>query len=257
MSTLEQFQRQTSDALRQGDAHRPDAVAGAEAGQRPARFDIYRNNRAVSLVDNLRATYPAVHQLVGEEFFSAAARAFIDAHPPKGPVMAEYGAALGEFLTALPGSQSIPYIGDVARIDWARNESYHAADAPILDLQTLASLAPEVLLDVTLDVRPCVRVIRSQWPAGSLWSASSGGGTEDVQIDLKHAECVVVVRPRWDVFVHSIAPSTAAFMLRLFDGASVGESAAACLERDAEFDTGQNISHLLGLGLFSGYAEPR
>ena len=220
------------------------------------RFDIYRNNRAVSLVETLQATYPAVQRLVGDEFFSAVARAFIDAHPPTSPVLAEFGASFGDFISVIPGAQSIPYIHDVARIEWARNESYHSEDADILSLEALADLAPDAVIEVSLVARPCVRVIQSRWPAGSLWSVSSGGLPADTRIDMQQGECVVVVRPLWDVMVHTLSSQTSDFMFSLLEGATIGDAVASSLERDPEFDTGQNIGHLLGLGLFSSYLTP-
>jgi len=256
LPTLERFQSQTSDALLDGDGRRPDALGAQESSVRARRFDIYRNNRAVSLVETLQATYPAVRKLVGDEFFSAVARAFIDAHPPTSPVLAEFGAPFGEFVSAIPGAQSIPYVHDVARIEWARNESYHSEDSDALSLEALAGLAPDAVTEVSLVARPCLRVIQSRWPAGSLWSVSSGGLAADTRIDMQQGECVVVVRPLWDVMVHTLSSQTAEFMLMLLDGATIGDAAASSLERDPEFDTGQNIGHLLGLGLFSSYLNP-
>lgn len=253
---LERFQRQTNDALLDGNATRPDAVGGEAAGDRARRFDIYRNNRAVSLIENLAATYPAVRKLVGEEFFTAVARAYIDAEPPLSPVIAEYGATIGDFLNSIPSTQSIPYLRDVAAIEWSRNEAYHAADAPVLALEALLGLGPDELVEASLCLHPAARVIRSQWPAGSLWSASSGGDTGAARIDLAQSECVVVVRPSWDVGVHVLSPTTADFFALLHDGSNIGDAVAGIMQSDPEFDTGLNLSHLLGLGLFSSCVLP-
>ncbi|MEM6988758.1 MAG: DNA-binding domain-containing protein [Pseudomonadota bacterium] len=251
--SLEHFQTQTTTALLDSHSDCPDAVAGSEQAARTRRFNVYRNNRAVSLIENLQATYPAAEKLVGSEFFTAVARAYIDAHPPSSPVMAEFGAGFGAFMAALPTTQSIPYITDVARVEWCRNEAYHAADSDVLSLDALASLPPEALPDLLLSIHPAVRIVNSRWPAGSIWADSQAEATEATAIDMRQGECVVIARPTWEVQVSTLAPSTAAFLHDLMDNQTIGHAAASVLQHDPEFDAGANLGHLFGLGLFSSY----
>ncbi|MEM9605424.1 MAG: DNA-binding domain-containing protein [Pseudomonadota bacterium] len=251
MPSLERFQRQTTDALLDSDADCPEAVAGQASQARTRRFNVYRNNRAVSLIENLEATYPVVGQLVGTEFFAAVARAFIDAHPPVGPVMAEYGGDFGEFMAAIPGAQSIPYIADVARIEWARGCAYHAADTPTLALTDLAELPPDSLPGLVLPTHAAVQTIASDWPAGSIWYAVHSDAGDQHPVDMNQSEFVVVTRPAWDVEVHTLAPPTAAFFTHLAAGQSIGEAAEHVLSTNDDFDAGAHLGHLLGLGLFT------
>lgn len=251
MATLEHFQRQTSDALLDSTAACPDAVGGAQAGQRARRFDVYRNNRAVSLIENLQATYPAVEKLVGGTFFTAAARAFIDVHPPSSPVMAEFGVQFGEFVAKLPGSQSIPYIADVAAIEWARNAAYHAADTPILTLHALAQYPVDALPGLALQRHPAVSVVRSAWPVGSIWSDSVHPSEDTRAIDMQAGEFVVIARPEWDVLVHTLAAPTADFLDAMLQAHSIGSAAERVLTDHADFDPGAHLAHLIGLGLFA------
>ena len=83
------------DALPAGLAAYPPEIA-------QARFAVYRNNVASSLIKALEARFPVIERLVGDAFFKGVAHAFIRAHPPRSPVLMEYGDAFPAFLTAFP-----------------------------------------------------------------------------------------------------------------------------------------------------------
>src|SRR6267143_6678730 len=63
------------------------------------RLDVYRSTFASVLTKALCLSYPAVHRLVGAEFFEGAARIFIEAHPPKSACLDDYGEKLADFLS--------------------------------------------------------------------------------------------------------------------------------------------------------------
>ena len=137
------------------------ALANAASG----RFNVYRNNYFITLRNALRSTFPAVERLVGEEFFAALAHAFAERHSPRSPLMARYGGGFPEFLEQLPALADFPYLADVAWLEYARVQAYHAGDAASFDLddeaaaQTLcliaelAALSQATLVLATHDAR--------------------------------------------------------------------------------------------------------
>jgi hypothetical protein len=52
----------------------PAGVVGPRGKAAIKRYNVYRNNVTVSLINALAATYPAVHRITGVEFFRAMAR---------------------------------------------------------------------------------------------------------------------------------------------------------------------------------------
>lgn len=94
------------------------------------RFDVYRNNVASGLTRALEASFPVIRALVGEAFFGAMAVEFLRAHPPKSRLMMLYSDAFPPFLATFPPVADLAYLPDVARLEQALRESYHAADAP-------------------------------------------------------------------------------------------------------------------------------
>src|SRR3954454_10291366 len=139
----------------------PEIVAGPNGKAPGKRYDVYRNNVTVSLIDALAATYPAVQRITGTDFFRAMARFHVRATPPTSPLLFDYGRYFPAFIQAYPYAQSLPWLADVARIERAWLDAYHAADAAPLAAAALASVAPERLPVAVFAPHPATRIVRS------------------------------------------------------------------------------------------------
>lgn len=144
-----------------------DAVDGPGA----LRLAIYRNTCLSTLVNALRLAYPAVQRLVGAEFFEGAAREFIRREPPVGACLNDYGAGFAAFLAGFAPAATLPYLADVARLEWAVNCALHADDAPGLALARLAALDQTALARVSFAAHPAVRLLQLEFPADAIWRA--------------------------------------------------------------------------------------
>ena len=140
------------------------------------RFAVYRNNVAVGLIGALEARYPVSRRIAGDDLFRAMARAFVRAHKPRSPVMIAYGEdfpdspppmSLRRGATALPSA-------DVARLENAWVEAYHAEDAPAATVGELAELSPDCLPGTRIAFHPAARLLRFATPAASIWAARPG-----------------------------------------------------------------------------------
>lgn len=136
-----------------------------------ARLSIYRNTATSVLVNALRLAFPAVQRLVGAECFEGAARRFIAASPPRSAWLDEYGAAFPAFLAQLSETASVPYLADVAYLEWQVNGVLHAPDLPVLDLARLASLDDGALGALRLFPHPAARLAHCDFPVDAVWRA--------------------------------------------------------------------------------------
>lgn len=171
LPSLLDLQHAFANALRNaGDGRASSSVtAGALAPQ--DRVGIYRNTSTATLVAALRLSYPAVQALVGPEFFEGAARLFIEAEPPRSAWLDAYGEGYPDFLARLPEAAAIPYLPDVARLDWAVNSVLHAPDAMPLDLGRLAELDMAVAGEICFVAHPAVRLVQADSPVDVIWRA--------------------------------------------------------------------------------------
>jgi putative DNA-binding protein len=136
----------------------------------PERLDIYRNTLASVLTNALRLSYPAVKQLVGDDFFEGAARIFIAADPPRSACLDDYGEGFPEFLERFGPARSLAYLPDVARLEWAVNHALHAEDASPLEGERLGRL-PALENVLSLVAHPSIMLIRSKFPVDAIWRA--------------------------------------------------------------------------------------
>jgi len=223
----------------------PGGTTTARGAADPARFAVYRNNVMVSLTGALKQRFPVTLRLVGEDFFQRLARDYVRAKRPQSPLIFRYGDGFPDFIDAYAGAASVPYLGDVARIEAAWTIAYHAADAAVLAVADLAAVAPDDLPSLRVRPHPAASLIQSPHPAGSIWAANQ---QDDVgPIASWQAEAVLVTRPLLEVGVHVLPVRDHVFAAALFAGVSLGEAAEGAGDG---FDFGAALVGLVSLGAF-------
>lgn len=227
----------------------PSIVAGPDGKKAEKRYNVYRNNVTVSLIDALAAVYPAVQRITGVVFFRAMARFHLRATPPVSPLLFEYGRDFPAFIEGYAHARPMPWLADVARIERAWLDAYHAADAAPLAAVALASVSPERLARVIFTPHPATRIVRSNYAAATIFAANRE--TTDVRrIDASEAEDALITRPDLDVIVRHLPAGGAVFARDLMAGRTLGDAAASALSASPAFDIAANIAGLIGAGAF-------
>ena len=252
MLPLDATQQTFAHALLRPEVQVPAAVAERVGPTRERRFAVHRNNVKASLVATLAAKFPVIQRLVGEDFFEATALVFVERHPPRSPVLAEYGAAFPSFLGTFEPAADLPYLVDVARLEWARHEAFHAADAASSSIGSLAALAADDLESVRLTLHPAATVVASAWPIVSIWTTN----TLDAEVRRigpdTPGEIALITRPDEEVFVHLLPQDADRLIAALADGAPLGEAAASVPDG---FDLSTGLALLFSAGAVSGLLE--
>lgn len=219
------------------------------------RLQIYRNNTHILLVDALSCTFPVVCKLVGADFFSWMAKAFIRAHPPTSPCLADYGGNFAPFISTVEQADGLPYLADVARLEWAWQESYNAQDAEALSVETLQQQGPIDYASMSLSLHPSARFVRSDFPVGHIWE-SNVAGDASASISLAEGPChILLIRPVADVEVRFLSPGLDAMLRALDAGHTVTEAAGSALDCDPAFDVQRAFSDTLSDGTFCDFIE--
>jgi hypothetical protein len=163
---------------------------------RPAgrRYGVYRNNVTVSLREALVAGFPSIVSLIGRENFDHVARAYLRQSPPVSPLMMHYGADFPAFLATVEQLAPLPYLSDVARIDVAMRQSYHAADSTGIDPAALQALDEDRLLKTRFGFALSMILLRSTRPIGSIWHYTLRGGENPTG----NPEDVLILRAEFD-----------------------------------------------------------
>ena len=237
-------------ALLNPDIAIPTVVAGPKSKAAVKRYNVYRNNVTVSLIDALAASFPATLRITGVDFFRAMARFYVRATPPSSPLLFDYGQNFPDFIERYEHAQSVPWLADVARIERAWLNAYHAADVRPLMPQELAAVPSEQLPNTVLKPHPATRVIRSRFSAVTIFTASRSDNPAS-RIEVVEPEDALLTRPALEVEVRQLPPGAAIFLSRLIAGESLGAAASEALSESPSFDLATNICGLLEAGAFT------
>jgi hypothetical protein len=240
-TTIDVFARALGDPARPA----PPQTLGREGRPDARRFAVYRNNVAVGLIGAIEARYPVARRLVGDAFFRAMARAFVAQEKPRSPVLIHYGADFPDFVARFEPARAIAYLPDVARLENAWVEAYHAAEAPALTIAALGEIDPGDYDGLRFSPHPAARLLRLSHPAASIWAAHQGAG-EPRPPEAWRAEDALIARPEADVLVRILPPGGYEFARALFAGATLAEAAEAPAREG--FDPGSHVVGLLEAG---------
>ncbi|MGE0054701.1 MAG: putative DNA-binding domain-containing protein [Hyphomicrobium sp.] len=163
------------------------------SGSLSYRVGIYRNNVSSGLANVLKSRFPAVRRIVGDEFFKGLAHQFVTHHPPRSPALIAYGGDFAGYIGALPECSDVPYLADVADIEWQLHRCAHAADSVLLGANDIAGLSLHADT-LTFCFAASSAVLLSQYPAYTIWRANVELLCERLAIG-QTAEATLITRP--------------------------------------------------------------
>jgi len=209
-------------------------LAAILAPQEPAdaRLAVYHRGARGAWQGALEAAYPVARRLVGDAWFGEAAARFADTHSSTSGDLHAYGEPFAAFLAGYVHAQALPYLPDVARLEWAVHECGQAASGVPLDYAALGSVPAERLPSVRMGLLPCVRLVRSPYPVLAIWEANQAGrdGTPD---RIACPERVLVRRVDLEVAPVAVDAGVWALLESFGRGETLAEAAAHC-ERSGE-----------------------
>jgi len=228
----------------------PAVVLGPAGKGAVKRYNVYRNNVTVSLINALAAVYPAVQRITGVDFFRAMARFHVRATPPSSPLLFEYGRDFPAFIETYQYARGLPWLADVAGIERSWLDAYHAGDARPLSADALAACPPERLAAAVFTAHPAARIVRSAFAAVTIFAANRSEGAVG-PIDAGTPEDALITRPDADVIVRHLPEGGAMFLQALMSGQTLGAAAAFALDASPSFAIATNIAGMIEAGVFT------
>lgn len=221
------------------------ALAGRHAVAYPAlarAVAVHRNTATKAAADALAANFPVVRALVGEDAFTAAARAFVEVHPPAEPRLCLYGAGFPAFIAGYGPFRTLPYLADVGTVERLVVEALFAADAV-----PLAPNAIDLSLDAVPTIHPALRVATFATPAASIWLAHQPDSTVPAGEIEWGAETVLVSRPDLTVSLEVVPQGAEFFINACRAGGPLGAAAMAA---------GDELPHIFAFLIAAGAFAP-
>jgi len=257
MASLAELQRGFAQAIL---APAGDATAFLTAGPADVadRLAIYRRAIFANYRNALRATYPVVERLVGPSPFVAAVDAFVRAHPSTCGDLNVYGDRFAAFLAIYPPAADLPYLPDVARLEWAIDETHRAAgpeSTPDRVLASLSAVPADRLPGLHLRLAPHCRLVASDYPLLSIWRANQPDHAGDNRVDPDaRADALLVRRDAGAIGIERLDAAEFAWLAALADGATLAAAIAAAMAVGADFDLGSVLHAHIGASTIASIA---
>lgn len=220
------------------------ALSGFLAGNAdPARLRVYRNGFLKACIEALRASYPSVERLVGAERFSALARPYVDAHPPRTASLVEYGERFPKFVEDTSDTHRLAYLAAFAMLDRAWSEVFFAEDAAVAAGGLPAD--PGAVMNLRGRLSPRARMVSLDHRALDAWSELRQEGLGQRTEIRPVPQQVLVWRDAGQVLYRDLARPEHVFLGCVAAGQRCGDAAGEALRIDAGFDLAGTFASLL------------
>ena len=214
------------------------------------RLRVYRNGFLKACIEALRASYPTVERLVGEERFTALARPYVEAHPPRVASLVEYGEDFPRFVEDACATHRLDYLASFATLDRAWSEVYFSEDdrvaaaPPDLGAGGVPGDA-EALLNLRARLAPWVRLTSLPYRVLHAWIRLRQGALGQRTEVRQAPQHILLWRNGADVLHRDLACPEQAFIAGVAAGRPCGEAAGAALDIDPEFNLVEIFASLL------------
>ncbi len=216
-----------------------DIVSGALPPDE--RLAIYRRNVYGNLTSTLREIYPVVLKLVGDAFFTHAARLYIAKYPSTSGDLNDFGTEFAAFLAEYPHARALTYLADVAKLEWHWHTAFHAADTQPMDMARLGVVAEDDIGKLRLALAPSAVLMRSYHPLQSIWLANQPEYEDEakggIAIDWEAGEQFFLLhRNIYDVEIRTLSHAQFLFLSQIADGQNLSTCLESAFQIDGQFD---------------------
>ena len=248
MNILERYTTAFSDFMKTGN----HAALGefCEPDARTSFFAVYRNGYLRTTIEALAANFPVVDTMVGTAYFKQLAHAFVSEFPPTTSTLTRYGKDFPAFIGRRI-KHDLPYLADVASLDFAWLRSYFSSSGNKIDTAELASFEDRIV-EVRLALHSSVQLVSLTWNVFEIWQLHRRGESADEKISFSEVpQYVLVWRPEQIVQARLLNDAEFAFFTAIKQGETLGVAADAAIGIEGTFDLGREFSLMLEAQLLS------
>ncbi len=224
-------------------------IAGDDRLRAQERVDIYANMYFYRILEVLQEDFPATLAVIGAERFHNLITGYLIDYPPRHFSISYAGEHLADFIRDHPLREEFPFLADLARLERALIEVFHAADAVPLDAERMRAIVPEQWPSLQLTLHPAHQMFQLEWNVASILKAVEQGDTPNPPSH--DATSMLVSRHRNTVQYRAIDEAEGAELAALSEGTTFAEI-CELIAATAEGDPAVAINHSLERWLSDG-----
>lgn len=185
---------------------------------------IYRNSFRAALLNAMREVYEVCVKLVGDEFFNAMAMDYIKQTPSYSENIGHYGEEFSAFIANFPHTKDLPYLSDVAHLEWAWYQALHAENVRPFNSAGLAALSEEAHEHIVFTLPPSMTLLESDYPIHEIWRLNQMTVESNDTVDLGQGGVKLAVwRHEMDMRMDVLAENEWVLLQAIAHGVSMGE----------------------------------
>jgi len=226
-----------------------------ESGNHTAerQLSIYRTSIFGGLKKALAETFPVTKQLVGDDFFNAMTGQYIARFPCQVQDLNDYGELLSEFIRDLKQARSVPYLADMAKLEWSINLAYHSK-LQQANLDKLSGLSEQQQLTITLHLANGSSLLHLNYPVDEIWNKHQNN--TQLEITLQQTSLYLIVfKNDYDVVINRISKEQFYFLTCCNNGLSFVEVCEAMLNTCSEATLNTIFSESIQYGWLQNYTD--
>ena len=237
-------------ASRQAPGIRADGISPA------VRLGFYRSSVFENYRNALSATYPAIEKLVGTSFFGRLAEEYVRRYPSRSGDVGCHGEHFAEFLRGHACVRELPYLPDMARLEWCIEESFHAAEHAPLSLYRLAGVPADQCERLRLLLAPSCRLLSSAFPVDRIWQVCQPDYAGEVDVDVDRGVDLLVRREQYIVALEPLQRGDFAMLVALSSGHEFSAAFGYARAMDAAFDPAAFLQRHVLYGVLVDFTLP-
>jgi len=251
MPSLREMQLDFVEAIFKGGSHLDGLLAHCMGPISLAEQGLaaYRRSVLGNLSVAVQTTYPVLQSIVGHDFLVAAAHAYAQQRPSQSGNLNDYGSDFDAFIADFEPAKTLPYLPDVAKLEWLVQKVCGAEKSTDQDLALLISTPPENWGSISFKMDPAHALLQSKWPVARIWEVNQTGYAGDLGVDFSVAQTVLVHRRPVGVAVDMLSPGEMEFLLAISEGNTL-DRAVDTASRFKSFDLEVSMQHFIANGLF-------
>lgn len=133
---------------------------------------VYRQSSVSARRRALDEIYAVCCRLVGEACFDTLTREYVQRFASHSGDLNRYGESFPRFVDEIlrrePGFADVPWLSDLAHLEWLCHLVYYRNDDAPFDAQRLVDIPPQ---QVMVALSSHVLLLRSDWPVHAIWQA--------------------------------------------------------------------------------------
>ncbi len=147
-------------------------------------LEIYRQSVLGNHLSAFAEIYPVISQLVGESFFEHVFGQYFNSNQHQSYDVSDYGEHFGDFLDGFKACDPLPYLPDVARLEWFCHKACLGPSYLVDSFEALTLMDEQTLQRVCFKMPPSSFLIESSYPILEIYEINQLDKSDVAPIDI-------------------------------------------------------------------------